>query len=141
MNIDWDKLKTIKSRDTTGILTDTDYKLHTIKDLRKELEERGLKYTGSKTEMLLRLRQDNDRIETAEADGQLKSLESLQKRVVMFEEYEEVAMKEWTAAKERWDAAVARKYKVLEEKDLAEKAYVGYKEALRLQGYDVSAFD
>ena len=50
-------------------------------------------------------------------------------------------MLEWTEAKERWDAAVARKYKVLEEKELAEKAYVGFKEALKMQGYDLSDYE
>ena len=59
----------------------------------------------------------------------------------MYNDYEEAAMKEWTAAKVRWDAAVARKYKVLEEKELAIKAYEGFREVLRMQGYDVSDFD
>ena len=90
--------------------------------------------------MLDRLKEDNNRIEVAEADGQIKTLEQLKARVKMFQDYEDAAMIEWTAAKERWDAAVDRKYKVLEEKDLAIKAYEGFKEVLRMQGFDVDSF-
>ena len=65
----------------------------------------------------------------------------MKSRIQMFQEYEDAAMLEWTEAKERWDAAVARKYKVLEEKELAEKAYVGFKEVLKMQGYDLSDYE
>tara|TARA_Y100001963_G_C6702258_1_gene410044 strand:- start:41 stop:457 length:417 start_codon:yes stop_codon:yes gene_type:complete len=138
MKIDWDKLKIIESRDIKkhGV---SDYK-QTIKELRTELKRRGLKYSGSKEELLDRLKEDNNRIEVAEADGQIKTLEQLKARVKMFQDYEDAAMIEWTAAKERWDAAVDRKYKVLEEKDLAIKAYEGFKEVLRMQGFDVDSF-
>ena len=139
MKIDWDKLQVIDSRGTKkhGV---SDYK-QTIKELRTELKRRGLKYSGSKEELLDRLKEDNNRIEVAEADGQIKTLEQLKARVKMFQDYEDAAMIEWTAAKERWDAAVDRKYKVLEEKDLAIKAYEGFKEVLRMQGVDVSDFE
>jgi len=113
----------------------------TIKELRKELRDRGLAYTGTKEELLDRLRKDDNRLEESQADGQLKSLEKMKARLTMLNEYEDAAMLEWTAAKERWDAAVARKYKVLEEKELAVKAYEGFREVLRMQGYDVSDFD
>ena len=113
----------------------------TIKELRKELRDRGLAYTGTKEELLDRLRKDDNRLEESQADGQLKSLEKMKARLTMLNEYEDAAMLEWTAAKERWDAAVARKYKVLEEKELAVKAYEGFREVLRMQGYDISDFD
>ena len=139
MKIDWDKLQVIDSRGTKkhGV---SEYK-KTVKELRDELKSRGLKYSGSKEELITRIKDDDNRIETAEADGMLKNLQGLKNRIQMFEEYEEAAMLEWSAAKESWDAAVARKYKVLEEKDLAEKAYLGYKEVLRMQGVDVSDFE
>ena len=112
-----------------------------VKELRKELRDRGLKYTGTKEELLDRIKKDDNRLEESQADSQLKTLEGLKSRIQMFQEYEDAAMLEWTEAKERWDAAVARKYKVLEEKELAEKAYVGFKEVLRMQGYDLSDYE
>ena len=148
MKIDWENIKVVDSI--------TDYKSEkkpkekkhgvsqykrTIKELRKELRDRGLAYSGTKEELLDRIRKDDNRLEETQADGHLKSLEKMKARLVMINEYEDAAMLEWTAAKERWDAAVARKYKVLEEKELAEKAYEGYREVLRMQGYDVSDFD
>ena len=148
MKIDWNNMKVVDSI--------TDYKSEekpkekkhgvsqykrTIKELRKELRDRGLAYTGTKEELLDRLRKDDNRLEESQADGQLKSLEKMKARLVMLDNYEDAAMLEWTAAKERWDAAVARKYKVLEEKELAKKAYEGFKEVLRMQGYDVSDFE
>ena len=138
MKINWDKLKVIESRDIKkhGV---SEYR-QTVKELRTELKRRGLKYTGSKEQLLDRIKEDNNRIEVAEADGQIKTLEQLKARVKMFQDYEDAAMIEWTAAKERWDAAVDRKYKVLEEKDLAIKAYEGFKEVLRMQGFDVDSF-
>jgi len=141
MKIDWDNIKVIDSikpkEKKHGV---AQYK-RTVKELRKQLRDRGLAYTGTKEELLDRIQKDNNRIEETQADSQLKSLESLKGRVEMYNDYEEAAMKEWTAAKERWDAAVARKYKVLEEKELAIKAYEGFREVLRMQGYDVSDFD
>jgi len=141
MKIDWDNIKVIDSikpkEKKHGV---AQYK-RTVKELRKQLRDRGLAYTGTKEELLDRIQKDNNRIEETHADSQLKSLESLKGRVEMYNDYEEAAMKEWTAAKERWDAAVARKYKVLEEKELAIKAYEGFREVLRMQGYDVSDFD
>ena len=139
MKIDWDKLKVVESRDVKkhGI---SEYK-KSVKDLRKELKDRGLKYTGTKEELLDRIKKDDNRLEESQADSQLKTLEGLKSRIQMFQEYEDAAMLEWTEAKERWDAAVARKYKVLEEKELAEKAYVGFKEVLRMQGYDLSDYE
>ena len=138
MKIEWAKLKIIDSRDIKkhGV---SDYK-QTIKELRTELKRRGLKYSGSKEELITRIKDEDNLIETAEADGMLKNLQGLKKRIQMFQEYEDAAMLEWTAAKERWDAAVTRKYKVLEEKDLAIKAYEGFKEVLRMQGFDVDSF-
>ena len=48
MKIDWDKLQVIDSRDVKqskhGI---SEYK-KSVKELRKELRDRGLKYTGTK---------------------------------------------------------------------------------------------
>ena len=141
MKIDWDNIKVVDSikpkEKKHGV---AQYK-RTIKELRKELRDRGLAYTGTKEELLDRIQKDNNRIEENQADSQLKSLDSLKNRVEMYNDYEEAAMKEWKAAKERWDAAVARKYKVLEEKELAIKAYEGFREVLRMQGYDVSDFD
>ena len=141
MKIDWDNIKVIDSikpkEKKHGV---AQYK-RTVKELRKQLRDRGLAYTGTKEELLDRIQKDDNRIEETHADSQLKSLESLKGRVEMYNDYEEAAMKEWTAAKERWDAAVARKYKVLEEKELAIKAYEGFREVLRMQGYDVSDFD
>jgi hypothetical protein len=139
MKIDWDKLKVVESRDVKkhGI---SEYK-KSVKELRKELRDRGLKYTGTKEELLDRIKKDDNRLEESQADSQLKTLEGLKSRIQMFQEYEDAAMLEWTEAKERWDAAVARKYKVLEEKELAEKAYVGFKEVLRMQGYDLSDYE
>tara|TARA_Y100001937_G_scaffold45272_1_gene63526 strand:- start:49 stop:495 length:447 start_codon:yes stop_codon:yes gene_type:complete len=112
-----------------------------IKELRKELRYRGLAYTGTKEELLDRLKKDDTRIQESQADSQLESLEKLKARVQICLDYEVAAAKEWSAAKERWDAAVARKYKVLEEKELAVKAYEGFREVLRMQGYDISDFD
>jgi len=141
MKIDWDNIKVVDSikpkEKKHGV---AQYK-RTIKELRKELRDRGLAYTGTKEELLDRIQKDNNRLEENQADSQLKSLDSLKNRVEMYNDYEESAMKEWKAAKERWDAAVARKYKVLEEKELAIKAYEGFREVLRMQGYDVSDFD
>ena len=139
MKIDWDKLKVVESRDVKkhGI---SEYK-KSVKELRKELRDRGLKYTGTKEELLDRIKKDDNRLEESQADSQLKTLEGLKSRIQMFQEYEDAAMLEWTEAKERWDAAVARKYKVLEEKELAEKAYVGFKEVLKMQGYDLSDYE
>ena len=141
MKIDWDKLKVVESRDVKkskhGI---SEYK-KSVKELRKELRDRGLAYTGTKEELLDRLRKDDNRLEESQADSQLKSLEKMKARLMMLNDYEDAAMLEWTAAKERWDAAVARKYKVLEEKELAEKAYIGFKEVLRMQGYDLSDYE
>ena len=141
MKIDWDNIKVIDSikpkEKKHGV---AQYK-RTVKELRKQLRDRGLAYTGTKEELLDRIQKVDIRIEVTHADSQLKSLESLKGRVEMYNDYEEAAMKEWTAAKERWDAAVARKYKVLEEKELAIKAYEGFREVLRMQGYDVSDFD
>tara|TARA_R100000005_G_C4815804_1_gene99783 strand:+ start:63 stop:488 length:426 start_codon:yes stop_codon:yes gene_type:complete len=141
MKIDWDKLKVVESRDVKkskhGI---SEYK-KSVKELRKELRDRGLKYTGTKEELLDRIKKDDNRLEESQADSQLKTLEGLKSRIQMFQEYEDAAMLEWTEAKERWDAAVARKYKVLEEKELAEKAYIGFKEVLKMQGYDLSDYE
>ena len=58
MKIDWDKLKVVESRDVKkskhGI---SEYK-KSVKELRKELRDRGLKYTGTKEELLDRIKKD-----------------------------------------------------------------------------------
>ena len=87
MKIDWDKLQVIDSRGTKkhGV---SEYK-KTVKELRDELKSRGLKYSGSKEELITRIKDDDNRIETAEADGMLKNLQGLKNRIQMVKDYEE----------------------------------------------------
>ncbi len=145
MKIDWDNIRVIKSiKEPVEVVKPklfgvSEYK-RSIKELKSELKRRGLKYSGNKEELLQRIKNDDTRLEVLTAEHQLKTLASLKNRVIMFESYEEAAQIEWEAARAPWEAAVARKYKVQEEKAEAVAAYEGFKTNLKMQGIDTEDF-
>ena len=77
MKIDWDKLKVVESRDVKASKHGISEYKKSVKELRKELRDRGLKYTGTKEELLDRIKKDDNRLEESQADSQLKTLEGL----------------------------------------------------------------
>ena len=52
MKIDWDKLKVVESRDVKACKHGISEYKKSVKELRKEVRDRGLKYTGTKEELL-----------------------------------------------------------------------------------------
>ena len=153
MKIDWDNIRVVKNieeLETPKVIPSdevvkprhfgvSEYR-KSIKELKSELKRRGLKYSGNKEELLHRIKNDDNRLEVLTTEHQLRTLAGLKKRVTMFEDYEEAAQMQWEAARTPWEEAVARKYKVQEEKAQAIAAYEGFKTNLKIQGIDTQDF-
>tara|TARA_R110000824_G_scaffold334008_1_gene520560 strand:+ start:3354 stop:3743 length:390 start_codon:yes stop_codon:yes gene_type:complete len=109
-------------------------------ELKSELKHRGLKVSGTKAELIERLKSDDDRIAVSNAEHQLLQLKVLEGRLNMKQEYYDVAYKHWTEQRIVMTELIERRILCEEELAGAKLAVQLFRENLSLLGVDERDF-
>jgi len=138
--IDWEKLRIAKTMNEAA-LGDFQAKEEMNATQLKELcKQRGLKLSGSKTDLQDRLDKYDVQMKLLAEEQQLNTLEQMKGRVQMQKDYVEAAMKEYDEMRPTWNAIVIRRDETIEELEEVTTAYKKFKENLEIQGIDTTDY-